>query len=83
MIFIPKRGRNLQNACKTMFYFNKPWKRNIKQDLKLEVHDFRTALRNYIDVLYTDPDPESLKKAYKELKTLMPDIEDKLKLKVL
>lgn len=64
-----------------MFCFNKPWKRNVKQDLKLEIHDFRTALRNYIDVLYGDPNPESLKEAYKELKSLMPDIE-KLNLKV-
>lgn len=66
-----------------MFCFNKPWKRNVKENLKLEIHDFRAALRNYINILYTDPDSESLKQAYKELKSLMPDIEDKIDLKVL
>ena len=67
-----------------MFYLNKHWKRSIKDDLKLkDIPDFRTALRHYIDALYNDPTPDSVEKAYKELKELVPDIDTKIDLKVI
>ena len=66
-----------------MFCLKKVWKRTTKESSHKEHHDLRHALRNYIDILYSDPNPEALKEAYKELKSLMPDIEEKINLKVL
>jgi hypothetical protein len=59
------------------------WCRSAKKEVKAglkpaSTHVLREALRNYIDVLYNNPNPESLEKAYKELKELSPGIENEI-----
>jgi len=62
------------------------WCRSAKKEVEAglkpastkHTHILREALRNYIDVLYNNPNPESLEKAYKELKELSPGIENEI-----
>lgn len=52
------------------------WCRSTKKEVRVgTTHLLRDALRNYIDVLYNNPNPDLLEKAYKEIKDLSPEID--------
>ncbi len=42
-------------------------------------HDLRSALRNYFDILYTNPDSSNLEKALKDVEKIYPELANYIK----